>query len=819
MFKFNFFANAEKKEQPKTVVPSVVRRGGADGGPAAAADQPQASAADAAATAVQGYERIPEEQAALMNTLNLGAIKHEVREYIPGRAIGASSRDAEAVGKVAKTSDVLAGVYEGGLKQWECSQDLLDFLKDSVHSPTPQGVDASRLAGARVVDLGCGQGLPGIYCVLRGAGCVVFQDLNEEVLSAATAPKLMEVAGMRPVVRPPRPSPLSSVAAAAADAAADSAAVGAGVGVVGSAGSDPKAATLDAAGAPSDVSGASSPHDGAADSVGQPLPDTAEAADAPIDPIATRAALRARLQAKAAAGSAPRLETSADAHTAARLTKYAELLAMIADDEGDVDDEIVAFVARIEEEMKEEEEQKAAASASASASAPDSAGTSAAAASALAAAATSAATAAAALLSPSPYVKTQAQFIAGDWRDPALSAAMLNAHCGPLMAAATSSVAATAMATSSSVPAPGTTSPALKWTVKVEAPRAPAAGGQEAGCLPGRDLMHLVYVGCAAVAPSASATSRSAGATSDGSEAAAAPALRLAPGAAPAVCCAWLFVPTVPGRAPRLVAYDPSFPSSPSSPSLSAGDGGNSSSSAAPVAPAAAQWQSEPAALVAIADVALAFLARSSAPAAGPAAAPVATAAAEGRDAQQPPHQQAPAVESLLVSPIFVPAMLGLGFAPAGWEAPATRRAPTGAPAGADAKEPEAAAAAAAASSIAGPSRALVKLFASVASGAAGASEEDAPATSHRRFDLILSADTLYFKDTYDALIRTIKTILHRDGVALIAAKRYYFGVGGSTADFRQVVAKHGGLSVTTLRTIQDKTSNIREILAVRWSR
>ena len=56
-------------------------------------------------------------------------------------------------------SDLVAGVYEGGLKIWECSQDLTQFLYDS-------GLE---LKGKRVLELGCGAALPGIFCVTRGA--------------------------------------------------------------------------------------------------------------------------------------------------------------------------------------------------------------------------------------------------------------------------------------------------------------------------------------------------------------------------------------------------------------------------------------------------------------------------------------------------------------------------------------------------------------------------------------------------------------------------------------------------------------------------
>ena len=55
-------------------------------------------------------------------------------------------------------------------------------------------------------------------------------------------------------------------------------------------------------------------------------------------------------------------------------------------------------------------------------------------------------------------------------------------------------------------------------------------------------------------------------------------------------------------------------------------------------------------------------------------------------------------------------------------------------------------------------------------------------------------------------------------GVALIAAKSYYFGVGGSVADFCALVASDGRFACETVRTFEDGQSNRREVLRVRWS-
>ncbi|KAH0806698.1 histidine protein methyltransferase 1-like [Histomonas meleagridis] len=73
-------------------------------------------------------------------------------------------------------SEVRPGVYEGGFQLWECTIDLLRYLKNI------------NFEGKSVFELGCGRGLPGIYCSLHGSPEVVLQDFNHEVLEEITQP-------------------------------------------------------------------------------------------------------------------------------------------------------------------------------------------------------------------------------------------------------------------------------------------------------------------------------------------------------------------------------------------------------------------------------------------------------------------------------------------------------------------------------------------------------------------------------------------------------------------------------------------------------
>lgn len=79
--------------------------------------------------------------------------------------------------ELQKTEDIVNKIYEGGFKIWECTIDLLDFLDNN---------DYIDLKQKKVLDLGCGQGLLGIYALKRQAEIVVFQDFNPEVIEYCT---------------------------------------------------------------------------------------------------------------------------------------------------------------------------------------------------------------------------------------------------------------------------------------------------------------------------------------------------------------------------------------------------------------------------------------------------------------------------------------------------------------------------------------------------------------------------------------------------------------------------------------------------------
>lgn len=87
---------------------------------------------------------------------------------------------ANDVTTLPSDSDLVTNVYEGGLKTWECSIDLVKLL-------TSLNLD---FAGMSIIELGCGSGLPGIYCMKQNAKRVDFQDYNLECLKFVTIPNV-----------------------------------------------------------------------------------------------------------------------------------------------------------------------------------------------------------------------------------------------------------------------------------------------------------------------------------------------------------------------------------------------------------------------------------------------------------------------------------------------------------------------------------------------------------------------------------------------------------------------------------------------------
>lgn len=116
---------------------------------------------------------------AVTETVTIGTLPplHFVNETVFERT-AAEREDEERIltRSAEQRSDLISGVYEGGLKVWECTYDLLELIEKRGETFT----------GKAVLDLGCGAGLLGILALKRGARLVHFQDYNSTVIEQLT---------------------------------------------------------------------------------------------------------------------------------------------------------------------------------------------------------------------------------------------------------------------------------------------------------------------------------------------------------------------------------------------------------------------------------------------------------------------------------------------------------------------------------------------------------------------------------------------------------------------------------------------------------
>ncbi|XP_046350025.1 histidine protein methyltransferase 1 homolog [Haliotis rufescens] len=130
---------------------------------------------DTKALPSQEISRNPEQNVSDMSTIEhniCGAVFRVIRQQ--------DVNDSSSALQVTADSDLVPGVYEGGLKIWECGVDLAEFLIN-------HNIDCK---GLRVLELGCGAGLPGLTAMHKEAAEVHFQDYNPEVVENITIPNV-----------------------------------------------------------------------------------------------------------------------------------------------------------------------------------------------------------------------------------------------------------------------------------------------------------------------------------------------------------------------------------------------------------------------------------------------------------------------------------------------------------------------------------------------------------------------------------------------------------------------------------------------------
>ena len=81
------------------------------------------------------------------------------------------------------------------------------------------------------------------------------------------------------------------------------------------------------------------------------------------------------------------------------------------------------------------------------------------------------------------------------------------------------------------------------------------------------------------------------------------------------------------------------------------------------------------------------------------------------------------------------------------------------------------------------------------------------------KYDLILTAETLYSVESQKKVLKILEDHLTDEGVAYVASKRHYFGVGGGVVDFQNLVSNSGTLKCEVVWSCT--TGLLRDILRV----
>ena len=113
-------------------------------------------------------------------SINISGIKHDI--FLRRTIQSGPSSNLNEFGD----SDLVCGVYEGGMKVWECSVDMCRYFQEN-----------SVIISGSVLELGCGHGLPGCWVLMKARSrgdeetIVTFSDFNEFVLHDATIPNVI----------------------------------------------------------------------------------------------------------------------------------------------------------------------------------------------------------------------------------------------------------------------------------------------------------------------------------------------------------------------------------------------------------------------------------------------------------------------------------------------------------------------------------------------------------------------------------------------------------------------------------------------------
>ncbi|EGN92498.1 hypothetical protein SERLA73DRAFT_190980 [Serpula lacrymans var. lacrymans S7.3] len=142
-----------------------------------------------------------------------------ISEDVGGASGTSDSHKRSALHFLDAPSDLVPFVYEGGLKTWECSLDLVSYLEDY-----KVGLSDNNFTGNRVLEIGCGTAVPSLFILHEIFSSnpspnapkkdthIHLQDYNSSVLELVTLPNIFLIWYMSPagsVYRAPELDPES----------------------------------------------------------------------------------------------------------------------------------------------------------------------------------------------------------------------------------------------------------------------------------------------------------------------------------------------------------------------------------------------------------------------------------------------------------------------------------------------------------------------------------------------------------------------------------------------------------------------------------
>jgi hypothetical protein len=88
--------------------------------------------------------------------------------------------------------------------------------------------------------------------------------------------------------------------------------------------------------------------------------------------------------------------------------------------------------------------------------------------------------------------------------------------------------------------------------------------------------------------------------------------------------------------------------------------------------------------------------------------------------------------------------------------------------------------------------------------------------TTHDKYDVILTSETIYNPENYEKLLNFFKSSLADNGKVFLSAKSYYFGVSGNLLDFCKLLKSDGSFNYEIVWKSNEGLQ--REILLIKKS-